>query len=443
MTYRNLPVFIIFLLLCLPLKANTIRDSRKCNIHKLISIRQATYDIYYDHVFSDTLYIPKGCTIKFKGGRLSGPIVFSETFLAGSVNLKNSSISGSIRNDYFDASWLCMADGKNDDAKAINEMIMVCDSIVFTTGTYRLRSKHSPVPSFPSRLVSMVSYHIGIGRSNVSLTGMKGCIFLTDDSEGTICIYSKPRDIPNSIRNIRIRGIRFMVRNDGLVFHEFLHTIKTCGVKYLTIENCQFDDFWGDAICLSHYGDTPQTGERTRNSNIVIRNNEINGGSHHNNRNGISIVSGEDVLVDNNTIKNTSRKDMPGAIDVEPNNTAYTVNRITITNNLIFDCNGTAGGICIHSNKHGGPVHNVLIEGNLISNCTIGVALASFVDDASSNIKVVNNRVIGQGIPFRFYGKAKTRNWTFSGNSFSRKTKDKIGGSLKIKNFKVSGNQFR
>ena len=256
---------------------NTIYDTEDSNIFDVFKGGTATYVIRYSHQFTDTLFVSQNSVIRFEGGRLSGPIVFNNTELSGQVIIKGSSIRGNISNDKFDASWLCAMDGVTDDAKNINEMIEVCGHVFFPKGTYRLISQYDPTGKVPQKLHKSIKAHIGICSSNVELIGETGASFVTNDSLGTICLFSKPNQIQNSIKNIRIKNITFNVHNDGIVFHEFLHTIKTIGVNGLTIENCTFNDFWGDAICLSHYGDNRRTGERTLNQNIRIIGNILGG----------------------------------------------------------------------------------------------------------------------------------------------------------------------
>ena len=279
-------------------------------------------------------------------------------------------------------------DGITDDAKSINEMIDVCGKVYFPKGVYRLISRYSPVGKVPKKLYKSIKAHIGICKSNVELIGEMGTSFVTDDSLGTICLFSKPSQISKSIRNIKIKNIAFNVHNDGVVFHEFLHTIKTIGVDGLEIENCTFNDFWGDAICLSHYGDNPKTGERTRNQNIKILENTINGDSH-NNRNGISVISGKNVLIKDNTIKNTSRKDMPGGIDVEPNNSAYTIENIRIEGNYIEGVLGHAITVYI---KMEAPAHHIEILSNEVRDCRkSGIAVAIKTENTTDSIIIKND----------------------------------------------------
>ncbi len=410
-------------------------------INSVFSKKDTKYIIQEDYVFTDTLFIPRNCELVFKGGKLSGPVVFDNNKLGGDVNLKGSSIKGKVRNKVFDASWLCAMDGVTDDASRVNEMIEVCGNVYFPKGIYRLKTLYNAQGKTDKKLISAIKAHIGICKSNVTLKGERGAEFMTDEPLGTICIFSQPNRIEKSVRNIKIENITFTVKNDGKSFYEFMHTIKLIGVNGMTIKNCVFNDFWGDAISLSHYGDTPQTGERTRNQNVKILNNTIVGGEKHNNRNGISVISGKNILISGNTIKNTSRKDMPGAIDVEPNNTAYTIENIRIVYNMIEGCDGTAGGICIHANSKGGSAYNIRIENNIVKSSTSGLAFVVNNDKFTRDYVIRNNYVDKHTQPYQFVGKGKSKNWVISGNTFERPCTQEIPGDIQVDNLVVKNNK--
>lgn len=420
--------------------AKTIYDHDNSNIHSLVESGKAKYVIRYNHFFNDTLYVPSDSEFLFEGGHLSGPIVFDNTKLSGNVNLKGSSIGGTLRNKKFNASWLCVTDGTSDNAPQINEIIKICNTVFFPKGTYRLVSQYNANGEIPKELIPSIKSHIGINKDNVSLIGESGTVLITDEPLGTICIFSQPNDIERSVRNILIKNITFDVHNDGKNFYEFMHTIKLIGVNIINIENCTFNDFWGDAICLSHYGDTPRTGERTRNQDVRIINNTIIGGKHHSNRNGISIVSGKDVLVKNNYIKNTSRNDMPGGIDVEPNNSAYTIENIKIENNVLEGIQGSGGAICVVIFNEG-PAHGISIVGNRIVKSRNGLLLYVKTDDTSDNFIIKDNIIDENTHPLRFTGNGETRNWTICGNVFKHPIKQKIPGDIKVTNLLVKNNK--
>lgn len=405
--------------------APTYFDKKGGRVHQLFKARKAKYVIRYVHKFNDTLYVPRDCEITFKGGRLMGPIVFADTKLSGRVNLKGSHISGKVRNTAFNASWICAKDGVADDAPSINEMIAVCDSLFFPRGTYRLISAYN-----------RENFHIGIRRDNVAMTGEKGTLFLTKERLGMVCVYTRPNNIANSVRNISLKGITFRTINDGSVFLEWTHAIQTKGVDGFTIENCTIDDFWGDGICLNHYGDTPETGERSRNQNVRIVNNTIVGGNLHNNRNGISVINGKNVLIQRNTIRNTSRKDMPGAIDVEPNNSAYTIENVKIIENRITGSRGGCGAIeiCMFN---GGPGHHIYVEDNHISDSNLGLYICVQTEETTEHFVIRNNYVASDTPPYKFVGKGKSKDWVISGNKFEQPTKERILGNLRVTNLQM------
>lgn len=418
--------------------SKTIYDALGVNVQELFHESGTKYVIRYQHVFSDSLRLPPDCELCFEGGSLTGQIIMNRTTLSGKVNLKGSSLSGSVSNKQFDASWLCAMDGVTDDAKRINEMIEVCGHVYFPRGTYRLKSAYDPMGKIGKRHHRSIKSHIGIRHSNVVLEGEKGTQLLTTDSLGTICLFSKPNQIDKSISNIEIRNITFTVRNDGKHFHEFLHTIKTIGVNGLTIENCIFNDFWGDAICLSHYGDNPKTGERTRNQNVKILGNIINGDSH-NNRNGISVINGKNVLIKNNTIKNTSRKNMPGGVDVEPNNSAYTIENIRIEKNNIEGIPSKAITIFI---KRDSPAHHIEILSNEIKRCgKVGIGVAILTQNTTDSIIIKDNHVHADTRPYRFRGNGMSKDWIISGNIFERPILQSIPGDIIVENLVVSNNK--
>lgn len=441
---RNSFLFLLFnLFFVLDCFSNekTIYDSPHTKINNQLKFEQCKYFISFSHIFSDTLFMPKNCELVFNGGSLSGPIVLNNTLLSGSVDLKGSSIRGSVRNELFDASWICNMDGKTDDARHINEIIEVCGKVLFPKGCYRLISSYTVPDKIDKKLHRSIQSHIGVSRSDVSLIGEEGTEFLTEEPIGTICFFSRPKMIEHSIRNILIEGITFTVKNDGVAFHEFMHTIKLIGVNNFTVTNCTFNDFWGDAICLSHYGDDKSTGERTRNQNVKITNNSIRGGDSHNNRNGISVISGKNVLIKDNIIRNTTRKDMPGGIDIEPNNSAYTIENIRIENNTFANIEGTVGAIGLVLLKDNAPAKKIVINNNVINHCSCGITIVIRTNDTSKGLEITNNVVDIHTRPYKFVGSGSSRDWIIKNNSFKRMKIQKIPGNIKVSGMAVKGNK--
>lgn len=416
----------------------TYHDTEGMNVKDFFVEKGATYVISYSHSFKDELYLPKNIILKFKGGTLSGPIVFNKTCLEGDVNLKGSIVSGSIKNNVFNASWLCFADGVTDDARNINDILSVCKYVYFPKGQYRLISEYTP--SIADSLRQAIRTHIGISQNDITLKGEEGTEFITTQELGTICIYTQPYLIQKSVRNIKIQNIKFTVKNHGKSFHELRHTIKVIGVNGLAISDCFFDDFWGDAICLSHYSDNEKTGERTRNQNVKILNNTIIGGIAFNNRNGISVINGRNVLIRGNEIRNTSRRDMPGGIDIEPNNSAYTIENIKIDNNSFSGINGSGGAIglvCFNN----GPAHSIYITNNVIKKSLIGITIYIKTENTTDNIVIKGNTTDDCTHPYNFVGEGLSRDWQICNNNFGKPCKQEIPGDIRVKKLKLKNNK--
>ena len=429
------------LIVSLSVLGKTVYDTPQSDLKILLRTEADKYVIRFKHVTNDTIHIP-ACNLIFKGGRIAGHLIFENTQLSGKVDLHGSTLNGIISNKVFNALWLCYGDGKHDDANSINEILNVCNEVYFPKGTYFLSSQYDSRDKVPSGYWPSIHAHIGINRDNIVLEGNNGTVFETFSPLGTICIFSQPYQINKSVKNITIRNITFNVHNNGKDFYEHMHTITSIGVDGLVIKNCVFNDFWGDAISLSHYGDTPETGERTRNQNVTILKNKIIGGELRNNRNGISVVSGKNVLIKNNTIKRTSRKDMPGGIDVEPNNTAYTVEDIRIEGNSLSDIQGCNGAISVVSLKNG-PVCRVTIKDNTITNCSVGLFayITSFY--TTSDIRIISNRIDKKTVAFKLVGKGKSRDWQISDNIIRNNNDSQILGDIGIDNLLLINNYFK
>lgn len=436
--YFKLILFTFLLCIYMPLNGKVYQDGKDDILEYLFSKKDAKYILRYNHVFKDTLIIPHNSELFFSGGSLSGPIVFNNSKLSGDVNLKGSSITGTINNKTFDASWLCSMDGKTDDAPCINEIIHVCGNVYFPKGEYRLISTFDATGKVSDDLFPDVKAHIGIYKSNVTLTGERGAIFITDEPTGIICAFTQPYKIGHSIKNIVIDNITFNVNNDGQRFYDLTHTIKLIGANGVVIKNCIFNDFWGDAICLSHYGDNPKTGERTRNTNIKILNNTIIGGYHHSNRNGISVISGKNVLIKGNSISNTSRSDMPGGIDVEPNNSAFTIENIRIEKNVLEGIK--TSGICVVL-LNGSPAKKVAIIDNKINNSGNGILLYVKTESTTEDFQVKGNIIDGKTNPIYFKGDGTSRRWSISGNTFGKPLGQKVPGDIKVDKLVVKKNK--
>lgn len=413
----------------LPLKNNDWKQ-----ISSLDDICEETILMVESDYVVDMLVLPPKVELHFCGGSLRGNIIFNDTYLSGSVNLHGSHISGTIKNNEFQTGWICHGDGVRDDAQYINQILAVCNNVRFNRGTYLLSSFHNPREDLNPSHHKSVRSHIGIFRDNITLRGDEGASLLVKEPSAAICVYSLPNDIKNSVKNVRVEGLTFRNENEGKEFFELLHTIKLIGVKNFSVSNCRFFDFWGDAVSMSHYGDTPDTGERTRNRDVTVEDNYIDGGNH-NNRNGVSVISGEHVVIENNIFVETSRYNMPGSIDIEANNSAYTVEDIVIKNNVIQGCQGGLGAIGLVSNDQEAPAKKVIIKENVIIDTERGVCFKIDSKSSTENIQVIDNEFRNCKTPLLLRGSGRSKNWIIKRNNKIKKLK--FAGELEIKNLRT------
>ena len=140
--------------------------------------------------------------------------------------------------------------------------------------------------------------------------------------------------------------------------HEWGFGIKILASSHITIEDMNISYMTGDGIYMrmrgSHTGDYPT-------DDIKILNNKI----HKCRRQGISLVSGTHVTIDNNHIYDIHGAAPQLGIDLEPNQPFDEINHITITNNKIYSL---GNGNSISTAGRTGPITGpITITDNYLS----------------------------------------------------------------------------
>jgi len=196
-----------------------------------------------------------------------------------------------------------------------------------------------------------------------------------------------------TVRNLRLEGT---VVADG--FSEFRHLFYMFGVKNVTIENCWFIGFQGDGIGLVW------TTLTEGNENVTIQNNVFDG-VNQDNRNAISVIGCDKLLIDNNLFKNTTKSTMPGALDIEPNtgDTYVKINAVTISNNRFDNIGGNVAAMAmflpVYSEDFVDHPQNITIENNTFSDVFRGIHCTQLqsanVNDSDPviNLQIINNKV--------------------------------------------------
>lgn len=168
---------------------------------------------------------------------------------------------------------------------------------------------------------------------------------------------SKQKDDSQSIKNIKISGLNFVSDVERHGFDELLHQISAHGVSNFTVENCAFTGFLGDGIAINGGTDFSKFHD-AYNKDVVIRNCKFDG-INRNNRQAISIYYSDGFLIDKCSFRNTTRDDMPGAIDIEPDREINVVRNGVISNCSFYNIGGLGAVSVIQT--HPLPANAVLI----------------------------------------------------------------------------------
>ena len=265
------------------------------------------------------------------------------------------------------------------------------------------------------------------------------------------CNFSYPdKGDPNgllAVKNITISKLWFKGTSDTDGFFEHKHLINLNGVKDVLIRDCSFSAFNGDAIYIGSGVEVEK-----HNKNVSIIHNYFDGVNKQN-RNAISVIDGDCIIIDSNHISNCTRTDMPGAIDIEPDKNRYHIIRnISITNNHICDIGGNVSAITVFlplsQHELNTPVFNIDISGNTIIQVMNGIGVyqrnEATAQSKPHNLTITNNKVImASGYPLGLYG---VRNVDVVENTFDRfKTNIYLGlppAKYQVYNVRFTRNKF-
>lgn len=228
---------------------------------------------------------------------------------AGFVSVKNYGATGN---------------GSTDDSAAVQKAMAANLNVWFPAGTY---------------LVGNLKL-----RSGLKLAGEGATSILRQKLGAFYCLSANPgsegyADPAKNLSNIVISNLRFEGQAGNMAFDEKYHLLNLNGVSNVEVANCQFVRAVADGIYLG----SSNTGGVERHNFSVNIHDCIFDGFIKNNRNCITIIDGTDITIANCKMLRWGRPDMPGAIDIEPNeginDTFSRIKRITITGCTIWDMN--------------------------------------------------------------------------------------------------------
>jgi len=277
-----------------------------------------------------------------------------------------------------------------------------------------------------------------ISKSGTNFYGDRGLSILVagNRSRRSDGFYYRTLNVVNftslNVDSVKIYDLSFERKAEGWIdkYDQFYHHINIVGGSNIDIYNIKILGALGDGICLG--GSIDQSLEtKVYNKNIKIYNNTLDGRNNQN-RNGISVVDGDNIRIFNNTIQNFTRADMPGGIDIEPNDKPnYIIRSIFIENNILRNIGGMAGVIGCY-----GGLEPKIVEPN--------------------SIFIRNNQILGDGTTknmFSFFVDMKARpkdqttttpsnNIVFEGNLIQEGTGDRLFLLYGVKDIIINNNIF-
>lgn len=236
---------------------------RNNGLAELLTKANKTYIIQRDYdLEGDTLNVLEGCTLVFKGGKITGgTVILNDTYLKGEKGFHNVVLLGTSSNSVLTSELFTLdKDGTTDNSVDVQSMFNIgVDSIVFSKGTY----------SFLNIQVRNVSINAN-GSTFVSTLASDGYavinnIFVADNTdsfklygatiqgrkEGSSRIKQmvlSPIDLTN-VNDVEIKGCIFKelryacykAYNGGL--YDYRGVSLSChGCKNVQVESCEFYD---------------------------------------------------------------------------------------------------------------------------------------------------------------------------------------------------------
>jgi hypothetical protein len=227
-----------------------------------------------------------------------------------SINAKNEIVSPSPSGNVIRAeSFGAVGDGIKDDTDAFQSAIDYLEklhggTVMVPKGTFMINSEKSVF------IKSNIKLHLD---SNAVIESLP-------TASGNYSVLTISHADHVSISGGEIRGDRN--RHLGKSNEDYGRDINIEGSHDVTITNLTASNSWGDGI---YVGDNNNS---VNNSDILIQNVVCN----NNRRNGMSIISGENIFVKDVIAENSNGASPKAGIDVEPNNTKDELKSINLEN---------------------------------------------------------------------------------------------------------------
>lgn len=207
-------------------------------------------------------------------------------------------------------------------------------------------SVYVPKGSYLINNVYVKSYVTIFGEGNGSR------LYQYEDPAGPLqCMFginlgSGSADESTNVREVSIRDLKLIRTNripytSSAGYQQHFHMISVLGGTAIDITRVRFEGFNGDGVYLSGGGGQAGSTE-VHNYDVKITDCYFYGIDWQN-RNAISVIDCEGLLVKGNTFRNCTSQYQPGPIDIEPNaNTWHRSIDLQIIGNRFTNCKGSA-----------------------------------------------------------------------------------------------------
>ena len=350
--------------------------------------------------------------------RLSGVVIEVDStdvsFLQAGTGAVTRTAQAKMRDVVSVKDFGAVGDGVADDTAAIQAAVTAAAAVYVPAGTY---------------VVNVVTLDAnteiyGDGAASI----IKQSASFVGGSQGSL--YANSGSAGSQVNNIIIRDLRVEGTNiSAPTFSEFKHLVSLNGVRNALVENVQFIGFQGDGLYI---GSGINGGDERHNTNVIVRNCFFDG-INKENRNGVSAIDCNGLLVDGNYFTRCTKSTMPGAIDIEPDAQIFHIVRdIKIVNNKFFDIGGNLGAISFYlpGIAYTNFPRGFLVQGNHIDTCAANGVVFSYnvvggVTESTGNfaVKILDNTVVNSTRPFEI---PNAKDVLIEGNSFLGSAQDAL-----------------
>ena len=316
------------------------------------------------------------------------------------VQLNNGLWANIVHNGEVNVSWFgAKGDGVTDDTEAIQKAMNCSDVINLNSKSYKISA---------ALLI----------KSNTVINGNGATIIHTVNDK---CFANKNYNKEIIDSNISITDIAIDI-SEELITNNKCNLLYFCGVENININNIQLLKNANYGIYLGSYN-LQKTNKNVNINNCIIKNFNLQ---------GIAIICGENILINNCEITSNSETAI-NSIDIEPNHSYENTSRVIIsncymnhtfmidnveaetiseiTNCQIVNCEINSSGICIDSKKCSSLLINanrlisrdiaIVIQGdksasNIVHNNINSMKQSVYITGAKLNSNISNNNLISE-----------------------------------------------